>query len=354
MIFYLIVTFVIVFLTFLYLDCRKPENFPPGPEWYPIVGSALSLTNIRNKTGMLCTGVIMLAKQYLHRGALGFKVGKDLTVIAVTAESLKEMMTNEDLDGRPYGIFWETRTWNKRLGILLTDGSFWNNQRKFITRHLKDFGFARRGMSDIIQNEAAHLLDEFKGIVKQQGGKALIPMHDVFSVYVLNTLWLMMAGIRYTRENKQMQHMQGLMYNLFASIDMIGSSFSHFPALRFIMPEKSGYSFFVDVHDQMHKFLREEIVNHKKTFKKGDEPRDLMDVYLNNLDASEQDESFSEQQLQAVCLDLFIAGSETTTKSIGFGFLYIHREPRIQIKAQQEIDAVLGKERLPTLEDRPK
>ncbi|KAG8336713.1 hypothetical protein J6590_039794 [Homalodisca vitripennis] len=49
---------------------------------------------------------------------------------------------------------------------------------------------------------------------------------------------------------------------------------------------------------------------------------------------------------------MFMAGSETTSKSLGFCFLYLLLYPDVQRKAQQEIDRVVGKERLPSLTDR--
>lgn len=53
-------------------------------------------------------------------------------------------------------------------------------------------------------------------------------------------------------------------------------------------------------------------------------------------------------------MDMFMAGSETTSKSLGFGFLYLLLNPEVQEKAQEEIDRVVGRDRLPTLNDRPK
>lgn len=53
-------------------------------------------------------------------------------------------------------------------------------------------------------------------------------------------------------------------------------------------------------------------------------------------------------------LDMFVAGSETTNKSIGFAFLYLVRKPELQTRIQKELDAVIGRERKPRLEDRPK
>lgn len=51
---------------------------------------------------------------------------------------------------------------------------------------------------------------------------------------------------------------------------------------------------------------------------------------------------------------MFIAGSETTTKSIGFSVLHVIKNQKIQFKMQEEIDRVIGLERRPLLEDRIK
>ncbi|XP_062551020.1 probable cytochrome P450 303a1 isoform X1 [Armigeres subalbatus] len=353
MFWYYLACFIIVFVVFLYLDCIKPPNFPPGPKWYPIIGSALEIARTRQKTGMLCKAIKLIASNYDHKGVIGFKVGKDKTVMAISGDSLREMMNNEDLDGRPTGIFYETRTWGLRRGVLLTDEEFWQEQRRFIVRHLKEFGFARKGMAEIIGNEAEFVKNDFNAMVKAGNGSALVRMQSVFSVYILNTLWLMMAGIRYTKENKDLKYLQSLLHELFANIDMMGALFSHFPFMRFFAPKLSGYKQFVDIHNLMHKFIGAEVENHKQSFNETDEPRDLMDVYLKMLRSNrEVPESFSQEQLLAVCLDMFIAGSETTTKTLGFAFLHLVRQRETQLKVQRELDDVVGRNRLPTLEDR--
>lgn len=306
------IVFVVVFIIFLCLDCRKPKNFPPGPKWLPIIGSALFVHSERIRTGMLWKAMMTIAANYKHNGVVGFKVGKDKTVVAISADSIREMTLNEHLDGRPIGLLYETRTWGKRLGVMLTDGELWVDQRRFVMRHLKEFGFARRGMVDMIQTEAQHMLADYRKIVNKSNGAALISMQDAFNSYVLNTLWCMTAGTRYDRDNLKLQQLQKLLNTLVLNLDMIGAPFSHFPLLRFIAPSFSGYKQFVEIHQTMHSFFENELENHKRNFKIENEPRDFMDVYLQVLQDPDRKESFTEKQLLALCLDMFIAGSETT------------------------------------------
>lgn len=214
-------------------------------------------------------------------------------------------------------------------------------------------------MREICENEAEFCLNDLRKLVDEAGGESVVlKMPDFFSVYILNTLWLMLAGIRYDSHNSDMKLLQTLLADLFANIDMMGSTFSHFPFLRFIAPEASGYNSFVTCHNNIHRFVRREVDNHKKTFNPSNEPRDLIDAYLKVLYSGDErgkiDESFSELQLLAICLDLFMAGSETTNKTSNFMFLHLVRNPHIQKRARREIDRVIGRGRLPTLQDKVK
>jgi len=50
--------------------------------------------------------------------------------------------------------------------------------------------------------------------------------------------------------------------------------------------------------------------------------------------------------------DIFTAGSETTSTTMSWLFLYMALHPDVQDKVYQEIDRVIGTDRLPTLQDR--
>nr|CAD7398393.1 unnamed protein product [Timema poppensis] len=389
-----------------YLDTRKPRNFPPGPQWLPVLGSALAVHQLRKRTGYLYEATAELARQY--GPVVGLKVGKDRTVVLCGYDGIKDMLSREEFDGRPQGPFYETRTWGIRRGVLLTDAEFWQEQRRFVLRHLREFGFGRRTMGELIEAEAGQMVRMFREKLRDSPGPgAVVSMHDVFGVYVLNTLWSMMAGIRYSPDDLELKKLQDLLTELFAKIDMVGCLFSHFPVLRFIAPELSGYKQFLYIHQKLWVFLKvidssarlptlfslemtvvaeqylknerpplppppakensgyNELENHKSTFRPND-ARDFMDVYLEMLGSEQKKSSFSgkihravkdvtllKSQLLAICMDMFMAGSETTSKSLGFGFLYLLLFPEVQKRAQEEIDAVVGRDRLPSLNDRP-
>ncbi|XP_058793282.1 probable cytochrome P450 303a1 [Phymastichus coffea] len=416
-----------VLVLLYYLSTRKPRGFPPGPKWLPVLGSLLEVSKLRKETGYFSESCNILSAKY--GSIIGLKIGFDKIVILNDFESMKAMITNEDCDGRPVGPVYESRTFGKRRGLIVVDGHLWTQQRRFILRQLRDFGFGRTDMALQIEFEAAQLVKYYEGLIRDNASEfydrfnnnvdgklaqkkakcngkiyclaegdlkkedkeekteeevpmkksitaedfymkidddaeireaakvpgIIVEMEDFFGVPVLNTLWTMMAGKRYNFNDEELIYLQRIFTRLLRDVDMFGCLFGHFPFLRYIAPEMSGYRKFVEIHAQVWKFLRNELDNHKKTFKP-EAPRDLMDVYLNVLESGnpDYDHTFTESQLLAICVDLFIAGSETTSKALSFGFLYLVLNPKVQKKAQHELDLVVGRERLPSLNDRAK
>lgn len=92
------------------------------------------------------------------------------------------------------------------------------------------------------------------------------------------------------------------------------------------------------------------IDDHKKVTSSS--ARDLIDAFLQNMNENDSNSSFSREQLLSLCLDLFMAGSETTSNTLGFAMLYMVKYPEVQKRVQKEIDNVIGHDRWPSLQDR--
>ncbi|XP_056637719.1 methyl farnesoate epoxidase [Diorhabda sublineata] len=351
--FLLVIVSIILIALLAYMDTRKPRNFPPGPRWWPILGSAPQIAMLQRGTKHLLFTTALLAKKY--GPILGLKVGREILVVIHGPAANREFLLSDDLSGRPLGEFFEKRTWGKRRGILMVDELFWQEQRRFFLKQLREFGFGTRTMSILVEEEAQELVNYIYRTITHNDS-VVFDIHNLFNLHILNCLWRMLAGLRYNAEDKQMRELQAVLNELFQALSMVGTTFSQFPLLKYLAPNKSGYNLYVRSHERIWAFIRKEIAHHKKTLVP-DSPRDVMDVFLNVLQSSDKENignSFSEEQLLAICMDMFMAGSETTSNTLSFSFLYLILYPDVQKKAQEEIDRVIGKDRNPSLDDRPK
>lgn len=52
--------------------------------------------------------------------------------------------------------------------------------------------------------------------------------------------------------------------------------------------------------------------------------------------------SFADDQLVMICLDIFIAGSQTTSNTLDFAFMMMLLHPDVQQKAHAQLDDVLS------------
>ncbi|KAG7170448.1 Cytochrome P450 2L1-like 5, partial [Homarus americanus] len=98
---------------------------------------------------------------------------------------------------------------------------------------------------------------------------------------------------------------------------------------------------------------QKEIEEHRATLDR-DDPRDLIDGYLIMMEkkADDPDNTFSVKDLAILVLDLFLAGSETTADTLTWMFYYLATYPEVQQKMQAEINEVLPKGTLATLDDK--
>lgn len=77
---------------------------------------------------------------------------------------------------------------------ILKIRSNYNLLFRFVLRTLKEFGFGKMAMEDIILNDAISLTSIIESLAKLG---PITNLHNLTSIAVLNSLWTLIAGSRY-------------------------------------------------------------------------------------------------------------------------------------------------------------
>ncbi|XP_049886246.1 probable cytochrome P450 305a1 isoform X2 [Pectinophora gossypiella] len=298
------------------------------PSWYPFIGCSAIVQNVSQKYGSQWKGLSQLAKEHSTQ-VLGLKLGSELVVVVYGEKNLRQVFTGLEFEGRPNSFFIRLRCLGKRLGITFTDGAIWKEHRHFTVKHLRNVGFGKTAMEKEIQIELLNILQYIKNNTKSLSPK------KVLAAAVLNVLWKYVAGERI--EEDRLMFLLDLLNARSKAFSMAGGWLNLYPWSRFIFPKLSGYSLIVKMNEQISEIIDEAIKKHKS---KAVEGNDFMYYFLDEI--NEHKSTFTEEQLKTVCLDLLIAGSQTTSNVLEFAFLTVLRNKLIQQKVFDEINEVLG------------
>lgn len=137
---------------------------------------------------------------------------------------------------------------------------------------------------------------------------------------------------------------------IFVATDMSGGIINFLPILCYIIPNYVGYNNLVDVHKKIYGFITETIMEHKENLDI-ENPRDVIDSLLIEM-TQQGNETFTEENIKVICLDMLEAGMETVGNTLDFLIIYLVLHEDVQQRIQLEIDTIIGSSRLPSLDDR--
>jgi len=88
-----------------------------GPAYLPLMGCLLTLRRLRLKHGYTYQAFNELTKTY--GPVLGLKLGNQNLVVISSYDIIKKALLQDEFNGRPYGLFFQIRSFGKRKGIHL-------------------------------------------------------------------------------------------------------------------------------------------------------------------------------------------------------------------------------------------
>lgn len=326
----LFLTTVIFSLVYLILK-RQIKNLPPSPpvSSIPIFGHLFSLGKHPQET-------LLKWCQTRQSDIIHCYFGQKLVIVLNNYSLIKEAFLDDNYSARAQPFIFEEHFHGK--GLTYADGTRWLIHRRFAMDTLKKFGMGKVFLQDTILDE----LEDIFHLIDQQKEQPL-NIKGLLTHGLSNIICGFAFGERFSHDNKEFHHIVGLIEECF-TLGSHDSWITVFPLLRFI-PMKSlrgNYKQFSKNFKEIFTFAKQLVENHNEYLNENDDTRDYIDEFLRQANrdklSNKINSTFDMDQLITSITNLFIGGTETTSTTLRWAFIYMIENPQILEKVQQEID----------------
>ncbi|XP_061170599.1 cytochrome P450 2B4-like [Saccostrea echinata] len=318
---------IVVLVCLIWGLTGRPNGLPPGPTCFPIVGnvgifkpseSVKAHRRLRKIHGDIYT-IMIFHKPiiFVH----GFYNIRDVLV-----------KHGDVFSERPRSLATDIAEGN---GVLWSSGSLWKEMRTFSLMTLRKFGFGRRCLENQIIDEVDCLMEKLEKYENEA-----FDIQSLLNASVANVICSLLFGKRFDYDETRFQRLIYLLSRFFRSISLSSPVFL-FPSLRHIR------IFNIDSVKEntnaMTAFFNEMIEEHRRNFDENN-INDFIDAYLleQKQRGNEINTNFTDENLNQTLKDFFGAGTETTSTTLRWAFLFLFHNPHWQKRLQKEIDDVIG------------
>uniref|UniRef100_A0A7N5K6H8 unspecific monooxygenase n=2 Tax=Ailuropoda melanoleuca TaxID=9646 RepID=A0A7N5K6H8_AILME len=269
------------------------------------------------------------------------------TVVLHGYEAVKEALVDLGEDFSARGNFPIGEKANRGHGIIFTSGSTWKKMRRFSLMTLRNLGMGKTDLESRVQEEASHLVEELR---KTNG----LPCDPTF-VLGCASCNVICSIIFQTHFDYTDQALIGILERLNENLRILSSPwiqvYNSFPALIEYLP--GGHHTILQNSDFIKNYILEKIKEHQESLDFNN-PRDFIDYFLMKMGQEKYNKQFefTFENLMNTAVDLFGAGTETTSTTLRYGLLLLLKHPDVEAKVQDEIERVIGRHQSPCMQDR--
>ncbi|XP_029452603.1 cytochrome P450 2U1 isoform X1 [Rhinatrema bivittatum] len=335
------------------------RNVPPGPRPWPFLGNFCSLLlpglagegqlPVSRRGVLLFPHIVLTDLARTYGNVFSLFIGSRLVVLLNDFETVKEaLVTHADVFSDRPNLAMVIHVTQQKGIVFAPYGPIWRQQRKFSHSALRHFGLGKLSLE-------AKIIEEFKYVKAEmlKHGRGSVNPFPIISNAVSNIICSISFGKRFDYEDREFKALLKLMSHGM-EIGMNGRAhLVNLCSWLYYLPVRP-FKELKQVVTEIRSFLKRIIAEHRVTLDAGN-PRDFTDMYLLHVDEEKMmnsKSSFNDEYLLYIITDLFVAGTDTTTNTILWSLLYMSLYPDVQEKVQAEIDAVIGRDRPPSLTDK--
>ncbi|XP_071687273.1 premnaspirodiene oxygenase-like [Rutidosis leptorrhynchoides] len=306
----------------------NPKFPPPGPWKIPLVGNIFSMVSRQPPHVVLRN----LARK--HGPLMHLQLGEASALIVSSPQVAKEIMVNNDLAfaSRPEILAGKIILYNNSDIGFSPYGNYWRQLRKICTLELLSAKKVR-SFSYIRKEEVKFMIES---IVSSSGS----PINLAEKISTLtNTITSKAAFAKIPKD-------QDLLIQMLQDFTDVSGGFDVadlFPSHKFLPIITGMSSKIAKIHQNLDKILNNIIAERNKDkkstkwVKEDTDKEDLLDILFRLKDSGDLEFPISIDNIKAVIIDIFIAGTDTCSTTVEWAMSEILRNPEVFVKAQREV-----------------
>ncbi|KAE9602212.1 hypothetical protein Lal_00049592 [Lupinus albus] len=322
------------------LISRPSLPLPPGPRPWPIIG------NLPHMGPMPHQGLAALALK--HGPLMHLRMGFVDVIVAASASVAEQFLKVHDVNfsSRPPNSGAKYMAYNYQDLVFAPYGPQWRLRRKISSVHLFS-GKALDNFTHLRQEEVGRLTSNLASC-----GSKVVNLGQLLNVCTTNALARVMIGRRVFNDGNggfdpKADEFKCMVVELMVLAGALNIG-DFIPALEWL-DIQGLQAKMKKLHNKFDAFLTNIIEEHKVS--RSEKHQDMLSTLLSLKDVPEDGGKLAEIEIKALLLNMFAAGTDTSSSTTEWAIAELIKNPNIRAKLQQELDSVVGRDRLVTEAD---